>query len=359
MRCPAETEPRIWASKPDSVISARLAEQGIEVLPIEEDLGQIERYVLSQRVAVERRTGSSFLDGIADKTLFTSAIDLGEGFEVSVLVVEGDNRSVPYRGFHPQAIRGALCSMLLVYGISVLATRDEDDSAALIAMMARQEQVGVPEISLVPKRKAIDLADMQRRVIEMLPGCGLTVARNLLQHFGSIERIVRAPEGELREARGVGPKTAAGIREVLHAQYDAVDTERDLEDAIAAAPALLFGHQVTLVARQHTIQISPAERDVIDLVFLDHDAHQLVLVELKRGALEAAHEAQLERYLAHAEQSPLLRGYIEHGAQLCGVLATVTPCDFRPAHTEQVSAQVIERDRAIQVLRQLRRKRLE
>ncbi len=348
---------RIWASKLESGICTRLVEKGIDVLPIEDDLGTAELYVVSERVAVERRTSSSFLNGIADKTLFARAIDLGERFQVAALIVEGNDRSASCRAFHPQAVRGALCSMLLVYGLSVLTTPDEDETAALIAMMARQEQGGVPEISLTPKRKAVDLADMQRRVVEMLPGCGLEVARNLLQHFGSIERIVRAAEEELCEARGVGPKTAADICQVLRAEYDAVDTERDLEDAIAAAPELLFGHEVALIARQHPIQTSAQERDVVDLVFLDQDARQLVLVELKRGELEPAHEAQLERYLAHAGESPMLRDLMEGGVQLRGVLATTVPCDYQPFDTRRISVQVIERDRAIQVLRRLRRDR--
>jgi ERCC4-type nuclease len=348
---------RIWASKLDSEVCTRLAAEGIEILPIDDDLGKVEWYVLSERTAVERRTSSSFLDGISDKTLFASAIHLGERFEIAILVVEGDYSSTPYRAFHPQAIRGALSSMLLVYGLSVVATPNADESAALIAMMARQEQGGVPEISLVPKRKAADLADMQRRVVEMLPGCGLTVARELLRHYGSIERIVRASEEELCEVRGVGPKTASRIRRVLHTEYDAVDTERDLEDALAAAPELLFGHEVTLVARQHTIQTSSRERDVIDLVFFDRGARELVLVELKRGALEAAHEAQLERYLAHAHQSSLLRDFLERGAHMRGVLATVTPCDFQPSDASRISACVVDREPVIHVLRQLRRDR--
>lgn len=350
---------RVWASRPESAICSRLSASGIEILPTDDNLGQVERYILSRRVVVDYRTSHSFLDSILDKTLFASAIELGERFEIALLIVEGDYSAVPYRAFHPQAVRGALSSMPLVYGLSVVVTPNLEESAALIAMMARQEQGRVPEITLTPKRKATDLADMQRRVIEMLPGCGLTVARNLLQHFGSIARIVRAREEDLCTVRGVGPKTAAAIHQVLHAEYDAIDTERNLEDAIAAAPELLFEQEAVLVARQHALQASSHGRDVVDLVFLDQEAHQLLLVELKRGKLEAAHEAQLQRYLAHAVQSPLLRDLVDRGAQLRGVLATATPCDYRPSDSRHISVRIVSRDRALEVLRQLRHERLE
>jgi ERCC4-type nuclease len=344
----------IWASKPDSEVATSLAGDGIEILPIDDDPGQVERYILSERSAVERRTSSTFLDGIVDKTLFRSAIDLRERFETAVLIVEGFPGDAPYRAFHPQAVRGALSAMLLAYGLSVVATPDVEESAALIAMMARQEQEGVPEISLVPKRKAQDLSDMQRRVVEMLPRCGPTLTRNLLWHTGSIVEIARASEEELCAVPGVGPKTASAIHQVLHAAYGAIDTERDLEDAIEAAPELLFDREVTLLARQHTIWISPHERGVIDMVFYDGRANELVLVELKHGPLEAAHEAQLERYLAYAHQSPLLRDSLERGAKVGGVLATAAPCEFEPSDPSRVAVRIVDRKAAIEVLKRLR-----
>lgn len=71
----------LWATKPMGKVAAQLAAMGIAILPIEEDEGNVERYVLSERLAIERRTGSSFLRGIMDKTLFTSAIYLREFFD--------------------------------------------------------------------------------------------------------------------------------------------------------------------------------------------------------------------------------------------------------------------------------------
>ena len=192
---------------------------------------------------------------------------------------------------------------MLEYGLSVLTAADVDETVHLLAMMARHAQVGVPEISMVPKRKATSLPDLQRRVVEMLPGCGRVAARELLQTFGSIARIVEAGPGQLRGVRGIGKQRAVEIDEVLNAEYRAVDTERDLEDAVEAAPLLLFDHSVTFLARQHVIMTgsepstrTAGERHAIDLVFLDPESSDLVLVELKRGPLKPEHEAQLRRY---------------------------------------------------------------
>ena len=342
----------ISATKPNRKPAALLSQMGISVVPIEADEGNVDRYVLSKRLAIERRTGGGFLRGIMDKTLFTSAIYLREHFRIPVLIVEGEV-NYEYTAFDPQAIRGALSAMMLQYGMNVLSTRNDVETAALIAMMARQEQIGIPEISLIPKRKAADLPDLQRRIIEMLPGCGMVMARALLQHFGSVRRIVNATVEEFRSMRGVGARKAAQMHEALNAEYEAVDTERDLEDAIEADPKLLFKRRLKLLARQHYVFSDQQDRHIVDLVFLDRRANELILVELKRGRLTSGHEAQLRRYLDNARKSKLLREYLDEGASIRGVLATVEPCEYKPKRAD-VSARVVSARRAIGVLKALR-----
>jgi ERCC4-type nuclease len=347
----------VSATKPAGKVANMLAEIGIRIAPIEEDEGNVDRYVLSKRLAIERRTGGSFLKGIMDKTLFTSAIYLREHFQIPVLIVEGEVNH-EYSVFDPQAVRGALSSMMILYGLSVLSTPSVEETAALLAMMARQEQIGIPDISLIPKRKATDLADQQRRIIEMLPGCGMVMARDLLQHFGSVRRIVEATEEELRSLRGIGAKKAKEIVKVLNADYEAVDTERNLEDAIQAVPELLFAEPVTLLARQHLIYTEEKEKHVVDMVFLDPQADELILVELKRGRLTGDHLCQLRRYLGHAGKSKLLRGFLEKGTRVRGVLATIEACELETREPD-VSIRIVNREHVIEVLKELRKLRLE
>jgi ERCC4-type nuclease len=345
----------IWVTKPRGDLAERLSQAGcrIEVL---DDEGNIDRYVLGPQLAVERRTPASFLQGIQDKSLFTSAISLREHFEIGILIVEG---AIDFdrTGFHPQAVRGALSAMMLEYGISVLVTPNPEETTALLLMMARHAQVGIPEISLVPKRKAVDLPDLQRRVVEMLPGCGRVAARELLQHFGSVSRIVQATESELQQVRGIGEKRAAEIARVLHAAYASIDTERDLEEAAEANPHLLFDAQMTLLARQHVIATTDGERHVVDLVYLDGENAQLILVELKRDALTAEHEAQLRRYFEVADQSPLLSQHLTKGYGLRGILATISDCTYVPDYPN-INVVIVDKGAAIAQLAALRRLRL-
>jgi 5'-3' exonuclease len=216
---------------------------------------------------------------------------------------------------------------------------------------------------------------MQRRVIEMLPGCGMVTARDLLQYFGSVKRIVNTTEEEFRSVPGIGAKKAAEMYKVLNAEYESVDTEKNLEDAIEAMPELLFKQPITLLDRQHYIYTEEKEgfdmpsvtqprsptqpkRHIVDLVFLDSEADELILVELKRGKLTEEHYDQICRYLDNANKSQLLRTFLEKGAKIRGILATVEECKFEPKDTD-VSVCIVDKKQTIEVLKQLRNRRLE
>jgi ERCC4-type nuclease len=330
------------------------------VIPLGAEEGSADRYVVSPRLAVERRTGSGFLQGIRDKSLFTNAVYLSENFAIPILIVEG-KADYTYSRFRPKAVLGALTSMVIEYGLGVLSTADIEETADLIAMLCRQEQEGIPEISLIPKRKAVGLPDRQRRVAEMLPHSGRVVARELLQRFGRIDRIASASEAELCKVPGIGPQSARDIYRVLHGEYESVDTEKNLEDAIQRSPDLLFDFPVELLARQHLIHSRGEEKLVIDMVFVSRSEkggkgsdRTVFLVELKRGILEPDHYHQLCRYMDQAHRSALIRNLLDEGVKLKGVLATVEECALETARKD-ISFRIVDKAKAIEVLKEMRK----
>ena len=125
-----------------------------------------------------------------------------------------------------------------------------------------------------------------------------------------------------------------------------------------AAPALLFKRPATLLDRQHYIYTEAKERHIVDLVFLDAEANELILVELKRGKLTEAHLNQIRRYLDNAHKSPLLRTFLEKGTTIRGILATAEESEFEPPMAD-VSVCRIDKRQTLHVLKQLRVRRLE
>lgn len=176
-------------------------------------------YILSEKVAVERKTAADLAQSILDRRLFGQVERLLKAFAQPVLIVEG-KELYGRPGVHPNAIRGAFSFLAVLKGIPVLHARDAEDTAAYLRIMARHAQQGLGyEISLRPKRKAATQAEQQRYVLEALPGIGPALAKALLRHFGSLEKVFSAEEEALRVVPGIGKATARKIREIASRVY--------------------------------------------------------------------------------------------------------------------------------------------
>ena len=175
-------------------------------------------YQVSDEVAIERKTAKDFVDSMIDKRLFKQARELSEEFKRPLLILEGDDL---YSGMvNPNAIRGTIASIALDFGISIIPTRDAQDTAAMIKRIAIREQSGEKtNIQIRTDKKPVSLWEQQLFIIESLPNIGPVNAKNLLEHFGSVSKVINASESELMEVEGIGKITAQNIRKVIDSKY--------------------------------------------------------------------------------------------------------------------------------------------
>ncbi|NIB98111.1 DEAD/DEAH box helicase [Halobacterium sp. R2-5] len=179
-------------------------------------------YVLSDRVAIERKTHGDFLDTLlgGDRSIFEQAKDLTRHYTRPVLVLEGDGDLYAERNVHPNAIRAALASLAVDWGISVVHTRGEDDTAEMVETIAEREQTDNDrEVSAHGEKAAKTLGEQQEYVVSSIADVGPVTARSLLEEFGTVEAVMTAREDDLTEADGVGQVTAERIREVVGSDY--------------------------------------------------------------------------------------------------------------------------------------------
>ncbi|WP_295610487.1 DEAD/DEAH box helicase [uncultured Methanobrevibacter sp.] len=175
-------------------------------------------YQVSDEVVIERKTAKDFVDSIIDKRLFKQARELSEEFKRPLLILEGDDI---YNGMlHPNAVRGTIAAIAIDFGISIIPTRNSEDTAAMIKRIAVREQSGDKvNIQIRTDKKPTSLWEQQLFIIESLPNIGPVNAKNLLKHFGTVENVIKATEGELQEVEGIGKKTAKNIRKVVESKY--------------------------------------------------------------------------------------------------------------------------------------------
>lgn len=175
-------------------------------------------YQVSDEVVIERKTAKDFVDSIVDKRLFKQARSLMEEFKRPLIILEGDDL---YNGMiNPNAIRGSIASIALDFGISIIPTRNAQDTAAMIKRIAIREQSGEKTpIQIRTDKKPVNLWEQQLFIIESLPNIGPVNAKNLLEHFGTVANIINASETQLQEVEGIGKKTATNIRKVVDSKY--------------------------------------------------------------------------------------------------------------------------------------------
>ncbi|WP_424358607.1 DEAD/DEAH box helicase [Methanocella sp. MCL-LM] len=178
-------------------------------------------YVLSDRVCIERKTTDDFLSTIfdANRNMFEQIINMKHEFLRPMLIIEGSGLYTKRR-ISPAAIQGIIASITIDYGVPVLFTADEAETASYIFSIARREQLDRKRSIHPHATKASQtLPERQEYLVSAISEVGPVIAKNLLRHFGSVKKIADASLEELTEVERVGPKTAARIREIMDAEY--------------------------------------------------------------------------------------------------------------------------------------------
>lgn len=175
-------------------------------------------YAIADKVLVERKAANDLALSILDGRLFGQAELLASAnAKVPCIVIEGSLADL-YSAIDPEAVAGALSTLTLYYGLSVIPTPSGEHTARLIGRLARHTTEGLGyEIALRAAKPKTDGGRAQF-LVEGLPGVGAETARKLILHFGSAAAVFAATEADLCAVRGIGAKTARGILDALHAR---------------------------------------------------------------------------------------------------------------------------------------------
>lgn len=197
-------------------IDKLLESYGAQVIMRSIEIGD---YILSDRVAIERKTTEDFLNSIKDGRLFDQLKELNRNFDSPVLILEG-NGLFSLSRMHPNAVRGVIASIVTNYKVPILPTTGIEETAAQMFWIAKREQEDEKKpISIRGKKKAETMKEKQEYLIAGLPNVSKVTAERLLNHFGSPINVFNASENDLVEVKGVGKLTAKGIKSILESEY--------------------------------------------------------------------------------------------------------------------------------------------
>jgi DNA excision repair protein ERCC-4 len=159
-------------------------------------------------------TARDFLISIIDGRLFKQLSNLKKHCSRPLLLIEGN----PYEtdlAFDPQAIKGALLSTQALWYVPVIFSSSKEETRDIFLMLGRQEESNLDVVSLRGGYRPKRLKSRQLYLIQGLPQVGPSLAKRLLEHFGSVAKIMNATIAELICVEGIGQVVAKAIRAIL------------------------------------------------------------------------------------------------------------------------------------------------
>ena len=175
-------------------------------------------YAIGDRILVERKTARDFVDTLINRDLLGQVKAMADSAPRPVMIIEGGD-IYAQRDMHPNAIKGVLAALTVDMGVSILFTRDEQDTAQMLFVLSKREDGERGERKVHPNKSHHSLREEQEYIVSAFPEIGLKNARLLLAHFGSIHGIVNGSVEELGAVKGIGEKTAGKIFDLCRRGY--------------------------------------------------------------------------------------------------------------------------------------------
>ena len=174
-------------------------------------------YLVDDRLVVERKTVSDFGASLKDGRLFRQAYRLMRDTHPRVcLVLEGTRSDLRWVGLSRAALQGALLTLTLSFDIPVLRSMSEAETARVILIAAEQLRRRRGTMARRMRPQIRDLHRLQLLMLQGVPEIGPVKAMALLERFGTPAGLANASVEELSKVRGIGPRTAERLFDILH-----------------------------------------------------------------------------------------------------------------------------------------------
>jgi len=177
-------------------------------------------YVLSPEIAVERKSVRDLVASVYDSRLFYQAAKISAAYVKPYLLVEGDSTEVQGLAKNLRSFYGAVANVTLAYGLRVLYTANQKETALAIAELlghARAKPLTRMPSELPPKAKTVP--QQQLYLVSSLPGVGRKLAERLLSKYGTPRRVMSLTAGELALTQGIGWKRGERIKEMMDTRF--------------------------------------------------------------------------------------------------------------------------------------------
>ncbi len=171
-----------------------------------------------KNVAIERKTVSDFINSMINRRLLKQLEELQQ-YPDKLLIIEGIDEQELYTesgekvGMNPNSVRGFLLSILLKHKVPIIFTKNAEDTAKFIYLLANKKETEPP---LNVTKKSLTQKEQLQFILEGFPSIGPKTARKLLEKFKTIKNVMNASEEELKKVLG---KKAESLKKLIEHYY--------------------------------------------------------------------------------------------------------------------------------------------
>ncbi|MBD3228426.1 MAG: DEAD/DEAH box helicase [Candidatus Lokiarchaeota archaeon] len=176
-------------------------------------------YILSDRVAIERKTTKDFVDSIIDGRLFKELIKLKNTYSRVFLIVEGEF-VYGLIGMNKKAVQGAIISIILDFYTPVIFTEGSKETADWLFKIIKKENAEKRKPVIRHDKTPKDENKTLEFILSGFPNIDNYRAKNLLEYFKTLENIFNAPIDAIKNVEGIGNKIAEDMKKILQTKYD-------------------------------------------------------------------------------------------------------------------------------------------
>ena len=205
----------------NSLVIAELRKLGAEV---ELQHLKLSDYIISEDIAIERKTINDFVSSMINKRLFQQITDMKRNYKHPLLIIEKEDHQSLYKPTgHPNInenfVRGIILTITTTFDFPIVFTEGYEDTAEYLVLLAKRQLKPKKEFSLAVKRKAFSIKDQQQIILESFPGIGPSLAKMILKHFKSIRNFANSSEEDLEKVPKLGKKKAMILKRLLEINY--------------------------------------------------------------------------------------------------------------------------------------------
>lgn len=191
----------------------------IKELKVETKKLEVGDIIISDYIAIERKSKSDFINSIIDKRLFPQLMNLSSNYRRPVLILEGNENIFSIRNLNPNVIRSTLSAIAVDMRIPIIFTENLNETAQMILTIAKRTIKEKKEISLADNKTSHSENEELEKFVSTIPKINVISAKSLLKNFKSIKELVNADEKELQEVEGIGKLRAKFLVEFFKREY--------------------------------------------------------------------------------------------------------------------------------------------